>query len=167
MFDQAVEPKRPRSALREWTAALQDRSLVASICVTDSYVPESSCADSDPSDRSDALNDEKILSQGRMEKAREAEARSYQRARRLPALVKWPEPERASSAASGNPFLCPITSRKGTRTISSSRTPTIAFEWPEIKCMTAEAPSRDASTRSCAVGEPPRWVWPRIQTFGL
>ena len=46
----------------------------------------------------------------------------------------------------------------------SSLTPIITLDLPSSKASTACTPSRLAKIRSKAVGEPPRWTWPRTVT---
>src|SRR3989442_1565881 len=54
------------------------------------------------------------------------------------------------------------TSSSGVAAISPCRNPIMTVAWPAISSLTAAAPKRVASSRSNAVGAPPRWTWPRI-----
>ena len=47
---------------------------------------------------------------------------------------------------------------KGVRTILSSMTPTITFDFPANKDSTAKTPIREAKTRSKQLGDPPRCI---------
>ena len=55
-------------------------------------------------------------------------------------------------------------SAMGTRTISPACSATIVPKAPSWTAATAATPKRVASTRSKAVGVPPRWMWPRVVT---
>jgi hypothetical protein len=60
VLDPAIDPKRPLPFM-EWIGLMtpDPSTVTASICATDAYTPESSCADADPSVSKEALNDEK------------------------------------------------------------------------------------------------------------
>ena len=53
-----------------------------------------------------------------------------------------------------------MASASGTRTISPARSATIDPNAPSCTASMAAMPNRVASTRSNAVGVPPRWTWP-------
>ena len=58
-----------------------------------------------------------------------------------------------------------VASAMGTRTMSVPCSATICAKAASWTASTAAAPKRVASTRSTAVGVPPRWMWPRIVTL--
>ena len=52
----------------------------------------------------------------------------------------------------------------GVRTIFSSITPTITFDFPAKIDSTANTPIREAKTRSKQLGDPPRCMCPKTET---
>ena len=82
--------------------------------------------------------------------------------RLTPASRRRPTPRRR--APRGTNFSSATASAIGTATNSSPRSEAIMPQPPVTHEVGRLRPKRVASTRSCAVGEPPRWMWPSIVT---